>query len=198
MTDRDQIDRYIKALSKALRGIPTAEVEDIIAEIGAHLDHRAGEGKLETALAELGSPAVCARAFRDELLLQTAFNDGGPARTFGALLALGTRRLIAAVGLLFASFFLILSIAMAVSAIAEIFSPETVGLWVGSGGGSFVFGTVNNLPGETYTEVLGRWYFPAAGMLAVLLVLLYLISHLTARGFLKLMVGRRQILGFGV
>lgn len=191
MTSSDTIEHYLKQLSKALRGLPIAERDDILAEIGAHLEHRKGEGKLDAAIADLGTPAASARAFRDELMLQAAFDDGGPRQTFGALLSLATRRTIAALGLLFASMLLIMSIAMAVTAVVEMINPETVGLWVNNSGQDFVFGTIKNLPGETYSEVLGRWYFPVAIVLAVAL---YIVSQLTGRGFLKLMIGRQKIL----
>ncbi|MEO9971041.1 MAG: DUF1700 domain-containing protein [Hyphomonadaceae bacterium] len=191
MTRSDTIELYLKQLSKALRGLPDDERDDILNEIGAHLEHREDEGQLETALQSLGTPAACARAFRDELMLQAAFDDGGPRQTFGALLSLATRRTVAAFGLLFAGMLLIMSIAMAVSAVVEMINPETVGLWVNNGGQDFVFGTIKNLPGETYSEVLGRWYFPVAIVLAVAL---YIVSQLTGRGFLKLMIGRQKIL----
>ena len=191
MARSDAVELYLKQLSKALRGLPGDERDDILTEIGAHLEHREEEGELEAALLGLGTPAACARAFRDELLLQTAFDDGGPGQTFGALLALATRRTIAAFGLLFAGMFLITSIAMAVSAVMEMINPETVGLWINNSGQGFVFGMIRNLPGETYSEVLGRWYFPIATVLAVAL---YIVSQLTGRGFLKLMIGRQKTL----
>lgn len=189
MTRSDAVELYLKQLSKALRGLPDDERDDILTEIGAHLEHREAEGKLDEAFLGLGTPAACARAFRDELLLQTAFDDGGPGRTFGALLALATRRFIAAFGLLFASMFLIMSIGMAVTAVMEILTPETVGLWINNSRQEFVFGTIKGAPGYGYSEVLGRWYFPVAIVLAVAL---YIVSQLTGRGFLKLMIGRQK------
>ena len=154
--------------------MPADERSDIVAEIGAHLEHRLAEDKLDTAFEGLGSPAVCARAFRDELTLQTAFNDGGPGRTFGALVALASRRVIAAIGLFIASLFLMIAIAMAVSAVAELFMPNSVGLWTHNNTQNLVFGIPSVTPNDVYTEHLGLWYFPIASLLALVL---YLFSH---------------------
>jgi len=187
MTHVEEIAHYKNALSKALRGLPDAERDDIVAEIGAHLDHRNTQGKLNEAIAELGSPASCARAFRDELTLQTAFNDGGPARTLGALAILATRHIIAMLGLFITGLFLIMSFAMALTGIAELFTPETVGLWVEQGGAGFSFGMVGEQSDEVYREYLGGWYFPVAVLLSVVL---YLLSQWIGRAFLKLMMGR--------
>lgn len=188
MTPDEKIKRYTKALSLALRGLPADERSDIVAEIGAHLEHRLAEGKLEAAFDGLGSPAICARAFRDELTLQTAFNDGGPRRTFGALVTLATRRVIAALGLFIASLFLITAIGMAFSAVAELFTPNSVGLWTHNSTKDVAFGIQNVSPNDAYTEHLGIWYFPLASLLALVL---YLFSHRISLLFLKLMIGRK-------
>lgn len=192
MTDDEKIERYTKALRFALRGLQADERSDIVAEIGAHLEHRMSEGMLDVAIEGLGSPAVCARAFRDELTLQTAFNDGGPGRTFGALVTLATRRLIAAIGLFIASLFLLTSIGMGFSAIAKLFAPDAVGLWTHNSSNHIAFGILSASPNEAFSEHLGLWYFPFASLLAVGL---YLFSHRIGLWFLKLMIGRKHPLG---
>lgn len=192
MTQDDKIKAYKKALSTALRGLPADERSDIVAEIGAHLEHRMSEGKLDGAIAGLGSPSACARAFRGELTLQTAFNDGGPGRTFSALVTLATRRVIAAIGVFIASLFLMASIGMAFSAVAEIFAPDAVGLWTRNNAEEVVFGFLRTVPDNSYSEHLGAWYFPFANLLAVGL---YLLSHRIGLLFLKLMIGRKHPLG---
>ncbi len=192
MTHNEKIERYTKALSVALRGLQADERSDIVAEIGAHLEYRMLEGKLDVAIEGLGAPAVCARAFRDELTLQTAFNDGGPGRTFGALVTLATRRVIAATGLFIASLFLLTSIGMAFSAVAELFAPEAVGLWTHNSTKNIAFGVQSGSPNESYSEHLGAWYFPFASLIAVGL---YVFSHRIGLLFLKLMIGRKHPLG---
>ena len=87
--------------------------------------------------------------------------------------------------------FLITSVAIATSAVMEMLTPDTVGLWINNAGQDFVFGLIKSPPGDTYSEVLGRWYFPVAIVLAVAL---YIVSQLTGRGFLKLMISRQKIL----
>lgn len=189
MVNNDKIKHYTKALSAALRGLPADERSDIIAEIKAHLEHRLAEGKLDAAIDGLGSPAVCGRAFRDELTLQTAFHDGGPRQTFGTLMTLATRRGIAAIGLFIASLCLIMAIGMALSAIAEILFPNSVGLWTHNTTNHVSFGAFSNAPNVAYTEHLGLWYFPLASLLAVAF---YLFGHRIGHVFLKLMIGRNR------
>jgi len=183
MIQDDSIEHYTQALFAALRGLPADERSDIVKEIKAHLEHRKAEGKLDAAFDGLGSPVVCARAFRDELTLQSAFNDGGPQRTFGALVTLATRRVIAAIGLFIASLFL---------AVAKIISPNSVGLWTHNSTNQFAFGMFGGSPSDTYTEQLGLWYFPLASLLAVVL---YLFSHRIGLLFLQLMIVRKRPVG---
>lgn len=192
MIQDDSIEHYTQALFAALRGLPADERSDIVKEIKAHLEHRKAEGKLDAAFDGLGSPVVCARAFRDELTLQSAFNDGGPQRTFGALVTLATRRVIAAIGLFIASLFLMIAIGMAVSAVAKIISPNSVGLWTHNSTDQFAFGMFGGSPSDTYTEQLGLWYFPLASLLAVVL---YLFSHRIGLLFLQLMIARKRPVG---
>ena len=92
MTATQQIDGYMRALARALGGLEAKDRGDILAEIRAHLEHRAEENRLGEALKALGAPEACARGFLDELKLQAAFADAGPAKTLGALLALASRR----------------------------------------------------------------------------------------------------------
>ncbi|MEP6343006.1 MAG: hypothetical protein ABJ275_06795 [Maricaulaceae bacterium] len=192
MTDAKKVETYTHALSKALRGLSNDELSDIVAEIRSHLEHRAAEGQLDAAIKGLGTPAICARAFRDELTLQDAFNAGSPGRTFSALITLATRRFIAAMGLFFASLFLMTSIGLAFSAVAKIFAPNAVGFWVDKGTKDFMFGVLPTAPKAGYAEVLGLWYVPMAGIVAIGL---FLFGHQIGQLFLKLMMSRHRPLG---
>ena len=143
MTDETKIEDYARALSRALRPLPDRDRDDIVAEIRAHLDHRASEGKLAEALNALGRPDHCARSFIEELKIQTAFADGGATKTFGALLALASQRVTAAFGLFFSGIFFVLAAGFVFIAFYEIVSPEAVGLWSDPVNGSFFFGTMD-------------------------------------------------------
>lgn len=61
MADEKAIETYLKGLRRALRTLSDGDRDEIVAEIRAHLEHRAREGRLEEALKALGSPEKCAR-----------------------------------------------------------------------------------------------------------------------------------------
>lgn len=196
MSDATKIEDYLRALSRALRALPDRDRDDIAAEIRAHLEHRAGEGKLADAMKALGNPDACARSFIEEMKIQSAFADGGPARTVGALLALASRRATAAVGLFASAFFFLIAIGFALTAIAEVTMPDKAGLWIGPDAGSFVIGTVDAPPvpaapgaPEPPREVLGRWLIPVALAFAVLF---FIIGQWLARFFVRLMAKRKS------
>lgn len=202
MSDATKIEDYLRALSRALRALPDRDRDDIVAEIRAHLEHRAGEGKLADAIKALGAPEACARSFIEEMKIQSAFADGGPARTVGALISLASRRATAAVGLFASTFFFLLAVGFAFTTIAEITMPDKAGLWVGPDGGSFAIGTFDAPPApppvpgapeppEPPREVLGRWLIPVASGLAVAF---FIIGQWLARFFVRLMARRKSSL----
>ena len=73
MSDDKRIDAYLKELGRALRQLDEKDRSDILSEIRTHLEHRAGEDRLNEALRSLGAPAQCARGFLEELKIQNAF-----------------------------------------------------------------------------------------------------------------------------
>jgi hypothetical protein len=188
MTSDERINQYTRDLSRSLKGLPKGEREDIVAEIAAHLEYRDGEGKLDIALADLGAAAHCAQSYRDALLVETAVMDQGPVITFGTLAKLATRRMTALLGLILASFSTIIAIALAFSAVAELFDPQTVGLWVSPDNPlDFYFGKAG--PNVNSEDVLGRWYVPVASICAIGF---YLISQKIGLICLKLMLTRTR------
>lgn len=196
MSDATRIEDYLARLSRALRALPARDRDDIIAEIRAHLDHRASEGKLAEALKALGSPDECARSFIEEMKIQSAFADGGPAKTFGALLALASRRATATAGLFVSLFFFLLATGFAFTALAEIVTPELAGLWIGPETDTFIIGTFDPPPPpptpdapEPPREILGRWLIPFAVGLAVFF---FVLGQFSSRFFIRLMMRRRS------
>lgn len=194
MSDAIKIETYVTALARALRSLPDRDRDDITAEIRAHLDHRAGEGRLTEALAALGSPEICARSFMDEIRIQAAFADGGPSKTFGALLALASRRVTAGVGLFVALTFFLLAAGFAFTGLAEFVAPDKAGLWVGHN--TLVFGTIDppaapqapDAPAPP-REVLGRWLIPVAAGLAVLF---FIVGQWLSRLFIRMMMKKKS------
>ena len=186
MSDADRIETYLKSLARALRGLAASDRDDILNEIRAHLEHRAGEKRLDEAIKALGAPESCARGFLDELKLQTAFTDAGPAKTFGALLALASRRLTAAAGLFVSGIFFLFAFGFAATGVIEMVAPDKAGFFVDQVEGVYVFGAVD-APGPNTRELLGRWMIPVAAALAVLS---FVIGQGLGRFFVGLMVKR--------
>lgn len=196
MSDATKIEDYLRALARALRALPERDRDDIVAEIRAHLDHRSGEGKLAEALKALGSPDNCARSFIEEMKIQSAFADGGAVKTFGALLALASRRVTATAGLFVSLIFFLLSAGFAFTALAEIVTPDLAGFWVGPESGTLMIGTFDPppLPPEPGApppprEIMGRWLIPFAAGLSVLF---FVIGQWLSRLFIRLMMRRRS------
>lgn len=188
MTDEKRIDSYLNELGAALRPLGERDRADIISEIRAHLEHRARETRLDDAIKALGSPPQCARGFLEELKIQDAFADGGPAKSAGALFALASRRTTAAAGLFVSGIFYLFAIAFAIIAVTEVVAPDAVGLWIDPSRDIFVLGVVDigeNAP----QEILGRWMIPVAAVLAVFSLL---IAQWLARIFIRLMARRRS------
>jgi hypothetical protein len=108
--------------------------------------------------------------------------------TFGTLAKLATRRVTALLGLILASFSTIIAIALAFSAVAELFDPQAVGLWVSPDNPlDFYFGKAG--PNTNSEEILGRWYVPVASICAIGF---YLISQKIGLICLKLMLHRTR------
>lgn len=196
MSDATKIEDYLRGLSRALRALPDRDRDDIVAEIRAHLDHRADEGKLAAALKALGSPEDCARACIEELKIQSAFADGGAAKTFGALMALASRRVTATAGLFVSLVFFLLSAGFAFTALAEIVTPDKAGFWVGPESGTLMIGTFDPPPvpappgaPEPPREIMGRWLIPFAAGFAVFF---FVIGQWMSRLFIRLMMRRKS------
>jgi hypothetical protein len=186
MTNDRRIDGYVKALSRGLSGMAGRDREDILAEIRAHLEHRAGEDRLDEAMASLGAPEACARGFLDELKLQAAFADAGPAKTLGALLALASRRATAAAGLFVSGVFFLLAFGFAAVGVMEVVSPDKTGLWVDAASDTYVFGSLLEAP-PTARELLGPWLIAVAAFFAVAALV---VGQSLARVFVRLMMKR--------
>jgi len=190
MSEAARIEEFLKNLTRALRALPDRDRDDIVSEIRAHLEHRAGEGKLDDALKALGTPESCARSFIEELKIQSAFADGGPVKSFGALLALASQRTTAAAGLFISGIFFIMAAAFVFVTFYEMISPQSVGLWSDPASHSFFFGAMDEPPPATAHELLGQWMIPVSAALAVLS---YVIGQRLARLFIRLMVRTRPL-----
>ena len=185
MTSTGKLETYMRELSRALSGLKANDRDDILLEIRSHLEHRKSEDRLHEALASLGSAKECAQGFYEEIRLQDAFTDGGPTKTIGALLALASRRITAAFGLLVAGIFYLMAAGFALTGVAEVVTPELAGLWVNADKGMFFFGIIDSDTTESATELLGAWLIPVAAGLAVLA---FICGQWLGRFFIRLMM----------
>ncbi len=190
MTNAERIEKYINNFSRSLPALPQTDRTSIIEEIRSHLTYRDSEGRLEEALSALGSPQQCARGFLEEVKLQEAFADGSPTKTFGALFALASRRITAAIGLFFSGFFFLLAVGFAITAIAEIVAPSLAGLWVSPDKNMVAFGILEFEERAQATELLGRWMIPVGTGLSVAS---FLVGQWLGGFFLKLMLNKRNL-----
>lgn len=110
----DQLDDYLIRLRSGLRGLPPAQVSDIVAEIGSHIRESAGPGEngVAVALRRLGPAAELAAMYR-------------PPRPPNAL----TRSLLGAAGGGCAVVGYVLAGSFALAAVRKPFAPDLVGLW---------------------------------------------------------------------
>ncbi|MGA8764843.1 MAG: hypothetical protein WB562_18385 [Candidatus Sulfotelmatobacter sp.] len=166
-TAESMIRRYLMELQTALRGISSAEREEILCEIEAHIadslaGERGNEAAVERVLASLGSPQKLAERYRTEFLLARA------GRSFSPWLLLRTSWRWAQTGFKgMMVFFVALvgygtGVAFTVTLLLKPFMPKQIGLWVGRG--TLEVGTPGNAPG--LHEVLGNRFAPVITLLA--------------------------------
>lgn len=165
-----QIIKYLNDLSKHLGTFPQEERMEIIEEIRAHLENRRDDGRLDEALKAMGPPSTCAREFYEQAQIKTALDDGGLSKTMDTLVAFATKRALAALGLLASSILFIFAIAFGFVAVAEIFAPEHVGLWLTANKSLYLFGFTSSPPGREFTEILGFGIVPVATIITVICV----------------------------
>jgi hypothetical protein len=129
------ITAYLEDLSRRLTGMDRAEARDILTETESHLHARAGQGRLEEAIAALGTPQAYAGRFRGE-----------PAAASPARLPV-----LAASGVL-----VLLALFMAGIAVIDFLVPS-FGLWTNSQTGSVVLGLASPPPSSAAREVWSDW-----------------------------------------
>ena len=89
------LDTYLAQVHRHLKGLPDSEVRETLAELRSHvLDKVAGDmsvGRVEAAIAELGSPREVARVnVTERVVAQTAQRESAAVR--GAVRAAGAGR----------------------------------------------------------------------------------------------------------
>ena len=164
------VERYLAAVRKGLRGMPGAEVEEILRELRAHIVERSGPGAdPEPALRSLGDPDELARQYRGERVAARMECSRSPIVILHGMLLLRGRGVSGWMALALAMFGYAWAIVLATAGIEKILSPRDVGLWVRPG--SWLPHLTVEGPGPPGTrEVLGWWMVPA-GLIACALLL---------------------------
>lgn len=170
MTDR--IEDYLRRLRPALRALPDAEREDILAETRSHLAERresGGEAAVQQAIAAFGHAEDYARAFVEDSRLRAATAGGGPLELASVLLGQATRSLPAFFGFALAAWAYLFGVLFFIIAGAELVRPDLTGLWIGPD--DFFLGIyAGDGPGPDTRDVLGAWLIPVmvlAGSIAL-------------------------------
>ena len=179
------VETYLAVLRHSLRGMNSAEREEIVLEIRAHLHDSLQSGSnVATVLARLGAPAELTAQYRENSLLERASRTHTPWEMLRT-----TMHLAKISGEGFLCFVLAIlgygsGAAMVLSALLKPIFPAQTGLWVGSGVFRFGYQAIDAagnplgeiglfMPtrnGSSVHELLGWWYIPVALLLGALLI----------------------------
>ncbi|TRO96621.1 hypothetical protein FKB34_04085 [Glycocaulis profundi] len=129
------ITAYLEDLARSLADMDRYEARDILTETESHLHARAGQGRLDETLSDMGTPQAYAARFRGEP------GAASPARL----------PVLAASGVL-----VLLAFFMAGVAVIDFLVPS-FGLWTNSQTGSVVLGLASPSPTSAAREVWSDW-----------------------------------------
>ena len=164
------IDAYLVALRKQLRGPVDSDVEDIVEEIRAHiLDKTSGTAATDTVeatLASLGAPAELASRYRTDDLMQRARVTRSPLLSLHSLFRWATLSFVGLIVFLVSVVGYSLGGGLVVVAALKLIWPGATGFWMEfypdgspkSASGGFGSGYASHPPPGR--EVLGWWLVP--------------------------------------
>jgi len=163
----EKIDAYLRQVRAGLRGLPDAEVTDIVNELRVHIVERTGLGgeasdaAVDSALGALGRPEQIAALYLAENLASRAESSRSPWMVLRSVFHWATLSvkgfavfIICLIGYGFGlSFFL--------AALIKPFNPHGVGLWTSNSRGDFSLhvGGFSDHAGDE-RELLGWWMVP--------------------------------------
>lgn len=161
----DDLEAYLRAVRAHLRGLPEAEIDEILRELRSHVLDRVGDGAspgaLRDALARLGDPRDVARLNRAARVATAALEENSPFavfRTIGRLARLSMRGL-SALALSLAGYGF--AAAWLLTALAKPFAPDRVGLWqLPDQTGDLSYSLGRHGAGLAGHDILGWWIVP--------------------------------------
>ena len=162
-----RIETYLNRLQLALAGVPSAEKEDILREIRAHILDSAGnnpdrEGAVDRVLRLLGSPEELAGRYSTEWQLTRASRSFSPwllLRTCWHWARLGMKGTLA---FLLALFGYTTALSLTVAIFLKPFMPNKIGMWIGPEGLNI---GVPSHP-ERMHELLENYFVPVIAAMA--------------------------------
>jgi hypothetical protein len=170
----DTIDIYLLRVKEKLRGVPGAQVSEILAELRSHILDSVGTPNLaaspntvEDIIERLGPPEALAEMWTENLMTQ-AETSRSPWLVMRTLFRLAIKSPRAFGACLVSVIGYLAAIAFFVCAVAKPFYPERDGLWWDARSHTLV-GVGFIWPGPPDRELLGWWIIPLGLLIFVLL-----------------------------
>lgn len=160
MTERDQIDDYLKSLSRHLSRLDRADADEVLREIESHVDEALEAQTAAQILAGFGPPRELADRYVAHVLQGSAPPPG--FRAIQRVKKQATRGLYWATAVSGYG----MALALVLLAIYKPLRPSALGMWANESGGVAVLGIFQQSP-PGMREVLGWWIVPIAAGLAV-------------------------------
>jgi hypothetical protein len=159
------VDAYLASLRKQLRDLLEEDVNDIVAEIRAHiLDKTSGEAATDTVastLAALGTPEELASRYRTEELLKRAQMSRSSAFLLRSVLRWGALSLVGILVFAISVFGYIIGGGLSILGVLKLISPHTTGIYgqFSEASSSLSFNS-GGPPAPGVHELLGWWLLP--------------------------------------
>jgi uncharacterized membrane protein len=131
-TSTQQVEQYLDQLRKRLRGMRAGDVDDIVAELRAHIMEKmsaAGES-VQTTLSALGTPEQLASEYVTDGLLARAELSRSPFRILNSLFHIATLSATGFAALLATVTGYTLGVISVLGAFAKLLHPHTAGWWI--------------------------------------------------------------------
>lgn len=155
------VDRYLAHVRAALRGVPTAEADDILRELHSHIDDLTRDGTdARAALNSLGDPVDLAKTYTAAHQLVRAECSASPLVILQGLRHASRSRWgrLAVTALYLFGYMSVLTLWSAV--IDKLFTPSSTGLWYMPGNPWSLTLVSRGSPPAGGRELLGWWFVP--------------------------------------
>lgn len=156
LTNTNRIETYLNELAAALGPLPAGDRHDIVMEARSHLAERSERWGEAEAIARMGSAQALARQY----VAATSHSIDTASNRLGLLHLAG---LLTACCLLW-----VLAATSAGLCLAELASPDLVGLWRNAATGSLFVGATSAENAARLTDLAGQWFLPLTVLIAVL------------------------------